>query len=253
MYKMLEIDLGLSQQDLKTIIPIMGALIGFIIFWFTQKSEKLKQKLIDKYGEDQGSAKLIIYTKFLGGFTMGVLPVTAFLIAFPETSILDLGLGFREDTLMTTIVWSVGLIALIVPLVALSARKPENLVNYPQIRAKVWDRKMVINNFAAWAAYLFGYEFLFRGVLLFPLVATIGLWPAIAINIAIYSGTHIPKGATETIGAIPLSIVLCLLSVQTGTIWIAFFLHVAMAWTNTTVALRYHPEMNYQKKIKTLV
>ena len=125
-----------------------------------------------------------------------------------------------------------------------------NLINYPQIRAGEWDLKMVIGNLSAWAFYLLGYEFLFRGLLLFPLVAEIGLWPAIAINIGLYSATHIPKGLSETIGAIPLSIVLCLLSVQTGTIWIAFFVHLAIAWTNTSVALKHNPDMRFVKNRK---
>jgi membrane protease YdiL (CAAX protease family) len=94
---------------------------------------------------------------------------------------------------------------------------------------------------------LFGYEFLFRGVLLFPLVEAIGLWPAIAVNIAIYSATHIPKGLTETIGAIPLAIVLCLIGVQTGNIWVAVFVHIAMAWTNTLITFKKHPDMHFVK------
>ena len=30
---------------------------------------------------------------------------------------------------------------------------------------------------------------------------------------------------------------------MSGNIWIAFFAHVAMAWTNTTVSLKHHPDM----------
>ncbi len=247
MNELLNTDLSFSRQDLRVFIPVVGALIGFIIFWFAWQSDKLKQKLLDKYGADRGSAKLVIYTKFLGGFSMGVLPAAAYLIAFPETTLSDLGIGFHKETILVTVYWILGLGALMVTLMALNAKKPANLINYPQIRAKVWDRKMFVGNLAGWAAYLFGYETLFRGVLLFPLVDAIGLWPAIAVNIGLYSATHIPKGLSEAIGAIPLSIVLCLLSVSTGTIWIAVIVHIAMAWTNTTVALKHHPEMQYIK------
>lgn len=243
----LNVDLSFNYQDLRVFIPVVGALIGFMIFWFAWQSDKLKQKLIDKYGEDKGLANLVIYTKILGGFSMGVLPAVAYLIAFPETTLSELGLGLHQETLLTTALWTLGLGALMVFLMANNAKKPENLVHYPQIRAKVWDRKMFRGNLAGWAIYLFGYEFLFRGVLLFPLVEAIGLWPAIAVNIGLYSATHIPKGLTEAIGAIPLSIVLCLLSVSTGSIWIAVIVHIAMAWTNTTIALKHHPEMQYIK------
>jgi membrane protease YdiL (CAAX protease family) len=106
---------------------------------------------------------------------------------------------------------------------------------------------MVFWNLFSWAFYLLGYELFFRGILLFPLVAKIGLWPAIAVNIGLYSATHIPKGLNEAVGAIPLSVVLCLLSVSTGTIWIAFLVHVAMAWTNSLASLKFHPEMKIIK------
>jgi len=247
MYEVFDIDLSFYRQDLRVFIPVVVGLIGFIIFWFTYKSEKFRQKLLDKYGEDQASARLIIYTKFLGGFSMGVLPAVAYLIAFPETTLAQLGLGLPAETLFATIVWSVGLGAVLVFVIGNNAKKPVNLQYYPQIRARKWDRKMVIGNLAGWAAYLMGYEFLFRGVLLFPLVEQIGLWPAIAVNIGLYSATHIPKGLKETIGAIPLSIVLCILSVQTGSIWIAVIVHISIAWTNTTIALKHHPDMHIKK------
>lgn len=116
--------------------------------------------------------------------------------------------------------------------------------------ARLLPKKIVFINALGWAIYLFGYEFLFRGVLLFPLVDSIGVWPAIAVNIALYSATHIPKGLDETIGAIPLGLVLCLLTLASGTIWIAFLVHVAMAWTNSFTALKFHPEINYIKTKK---
>ena len=113
--------------------------------------------------------------------------------------------------------------------------------------AKTWTKKTIFINALGWFLYLFGYEFLFRGVLLIPLIDPLGMWPAIAINIALYSATHIPKGLDETIGAIPLGFVLCLLTISSGTIWIAFIVHVVMAWTNTFTALKFNPEMQYQR------
>lgn len=244
-----DMEFGLHRQDLRVFIPIVGGLIGFIIFWFTQNSDKVKQKFLDKYGPDKGSATFIMFTRYLGAFSMGVLPAIAFLMAFPETSLPQLGLGLHQETVVATILWAAGLSAVMIPLVWINAKKPKTLVNYPQIRAKEWDSKMIAGNLASWAAYLLGYETLFRGLLLFPLVEEIGLWPAIAVNVGMYSATHIPKGPAEAIGAIPLSIVFCLLCVATGTIWIAFLVHIAIAWTNTLTALKHNPDMKMVRKI----
>lgn len=246
-------DITFYHADLKVFIPIVGGLAGFAIFWFTQNSEKLKASFIKKYGHDIGYAKFVIYTRYLGAFSIGILPFFAFVVAFPETTLSELGLGIQKETILSAVLWSLGLMAIIVPLTAISARKPENLINYPQIRAKEWNRRMISGNLLAWAVYLLGYEFLFRGVLLFPLVEGIGLWPAIAVNIGMYSGTHIPKGLKETLAAIPFSVVLCLLTIHTGSIWIAYFVHVAMAWTNSLTSLKLNPEMKIVKKQNNVV
>ena len=178
---------------------------------------------------------------------MGIFPTIICLFYLPGITLEKLGLTFINETSLFSLLWILALSVLIIPLVYFSAKKPKNLLNYPQIRAKVWTKKMLFINAFGWFLYLFGYEFLFRGVLLIPLIEPLGMWPAIAINISLYSATHIPKGLDETIGAIPLGFILCLLTISSGTIWIAFIVHVVMAWTNTFTALKFHPEMQFQK------
>lgn len=174
------------------------------------------------------------------------MPLVSCLILIPQYSWSFYALTFRADTSLFSLIWIVAISAILIPVASLSARKPKNLVNYPQIRAKVWTNKTVMINIIGWSLYLLGYELLFRGVLLMPLAEQLGIWPAISINIALYSATHIPKGLEETLGAIPLGILLCLLTLASGTIWIAFFAHLAMALTNCFTALKFHPEFHYK-------
>jgi membrane protease YdiL (CAAX protease family) len=228
-------------------LPILLTLVFFSIYWFVSKSEKIKNNFYSKYDFDTASVKHIFFTKYFGFLSMGVIPTIICLVYLPEISLKKLGFSFISDTFLFTITWIVGLSILVIPLIYFSAKNPKNLVNYPQIRAKIWTKKTIFINALGWFLYLFGYEFLFRGVLLIPLIEPLGMWPAIAINIALYSATHIPKGLDETIGAIPLGFVLCLLTISSGTIWIAFIVHVVMAWTNTFTALKFNPEMQYQK------
>jgi membrane protease YdiL (CAAX protease family) len=182
----------------------------------------------------------------MGFLLMGVMPFIICFICIPDASFSYFGLTFRADTSLFSIMWIGILSAVVAPMAYFSAQKPKNLENYPQIRAKIWTRKTVFINALGWAIYLFGYELLFRGTLLFPLVDSIGVWPAIAVNIALYSATHIPKGLEETLGAIPLGLVLCILTLLSGTIWIAFIVHVIIAWTNSFTALHFHPEIHYR-------
>jgi membrane protease YdiL (CAAX protease family) len=245
MIQTLAIDLAWRDGDTNTFLPIFLSLISFEIYWFTHKSDKVKAFFYKKYGFDQASANHITFLRVVGFVTMGLVTGVLCLIFMPEYSLTDFGLTYNAQTALFTFFWTTVLILLVIPVTYFSARKTKNLVNYPQIRARIWTRKIVFMNVAGWVIYIFGYEFLFRGVLLLPLVEHLGVWTAVAINIALYSATHIPKGFNETIGAILLGFVLCLLTIVSGTIWIAFFVHLTIALTNSFTALKYHTEMQY--------
>lgn len=250
MYHHFHLNWSWTASDTRIFVPIVSALVFFVIYWFTAQSKKIKDRFYAKYEFDEASTRHIFFTKYFGFIAMGIAPTIVCLIMVPEISLADYGLTVIPETTFFSIVWTLGIGAIVVPLAYISARKPKNLVNYPQIRAKIWTRKTYVLNLLGWALYLFGYEFLFRGILFVPLVEPLGIWPAIAINIALYSATHIPKGLDETIGAIPLGLGLCLLTQMSGTIWIAFLVHVAMAWTNSLTALKFHPEIHYRKNGK---
>ena len=241
------IDWTWTALDFKICLPILLTLVFFSIYWFTSKSKKIRKRFYNKYDHDQASLKHIFFTKYFGFFSMGVFPTIICFFYLPDLTLADLGLTLIYETSLFSLLWILGLSILIVPLVYFSAKNPKNLINYPQIRAKVWTKKMIFINALGWFLYLFGYEFLFRGVLLIPLIEPLGMWPAIAINIALYSATHIPKGLDETFGAIPLGFVLCLLTLSSGTIWIAFIVHLVIGWTNSFTALKFHPDMQLQK------
>ena len=250
MYSYLEMNLKWNPADMQVIVPILCALVFFVAYWFTAQSEKFKSYFYKKYDFDNASANHIFFTKCAGFVLMGILPTIACFALIGDMTFAGLGLTFYSSTAFFTLVWTLGLCALVVPIAYVSAKKPKNLVNYPQIRAKVWTKRIYCINLIGWALYLFGYELLFRGVLFMPLIEPLGIWTAIAINVALYSATHIPKGLEETIGAIPLGAVLCLLTYASGTIWIAVIVHIAMAWANCLTALKHHPEIHYRPNEK---
>lgn len=243
-----QLDFSWKTSDLASFLPIILALAFFSLYWFVSKSERIKLLFTTKYERDAALFNHLFFTKIIGFVSMGIFPVIICLLWFKGTNLSDYGISFDSQTFIFSLVWTVGLSILVIPIAYFSAKKPKNLVNYPQARSKVWTKKMMLLEALAWFLYLFGYELLFRGVLLFPVVDAIGIWPAIAVNVALYSATHIPKGLDETIGAIPLGFVLCILSLMSGNIIIAFVVHVVMAWTNTFTALHYNPEMNYATK-----
>lgn len=231
MIQTLYIDLSWQARDKDTFLPIFLALLSFEFYWFTAKSRKIKDYFYKKYNFDQASANHITSLRIFGFVSIGLVTGILSLIFIPDYSLADYGLIYKPETVVFSVFWAVGLIMLIIPLAYFNAKKPRNLVKYPEIRAKIWNRKIVVMNAMGWAMYLFAYEFLFRGVLLFPLAKHLGAWTAVAINIAMYSANHIAKGSDETFGAIMLGFVLCLLALKSGTIWTAYFVHITLALT----------------------
>jgi membrane protease YdiL (CAAX protease family) len=245
-----ELDFSWHQKDIYTFLPILLSIIFFVIYWFTSKSQNLKSLFFKNAHYDRATVNHVTFNRIIGFVSLGILPAIFCLIFLPGYTLADYGLTFRTDTALFTLGWTVGLSIFVIPMTYLSAQKTKNLINYPMIRAKIWTNKTIIINILGWILYLFGYEFLFRGILLFPIAEHIGIWPAIAINIALYSATHIPKGLDETIGAMLIGLVLCLLTLTSGTIWIAFLVHVIIALTNSFTAFKFHPEMKYIKSEK---
>lgn len=241
-------DYTFHPENLVPFLTIILSTFFFSAYWFIFASEKIKKYFHNKYSGDIGTIKHVLFTKYAGFTIMGVIPAITFMFIAPQYSLSDFGLSFSKGTNLITLYWCLGLCIPIIMMNYFNSRREKTFSMYPQIRAKEWDRKLILKYSLGWCAYLFGYEFLFRGILFIPLVDSLGVWTAIAINIALYSATHIPKGLDETVGAAPLGLVLCLITLQTGTIWVAFIVHVALALSNSLTALKFHPEFKIVPK-----
>ncbi|MDP5169010.1 MAG: CPBP family intramembrane metalloprotease [Bacteroidia bacterium] len=240
----MNISLAWNPDFLPPVLGISVALLGFIIYWFIADSGWLRSYLEKKYGERGLDIIRPLTQKYLGVIWMGIVPTIVMLSVLPYTwheyAVQAGDLGF-------TAAWSIGLSAALVLMNWFAARRPETLAYYPQVRAKIWTKKLLFHNSLAWILYLLAYEFLFRGLLLFSCLYVLDPWVAISINIALYSATHLPKGFTESLVTIPFGIGMCLLTIYSGGIWIAWIAHVAVALSNDYVALRFNPEMKVVK------
>jgi membrane protease YdiL (CAAX protease family) len=101
---------------------------------------------------------------------------------------------------------------------------------------------------SSWVAFLIAYEFMFRGFLLFSSVTVLNPAAAIGLNVAIYALAHFYKGPLEVVGAIPLGIILCYLTLHTGNIWSAVIIHSTMALSHEWFSLKAHPQMKLVRK-----
>ena len=191
------------------------------------------------------NSRKILFQRLFGAFVFGVLPSVLFLI-FSARPMNEVGLTdyIPNRTLFLTLVAAV----IIIPMNYFNAKQPLNLDTYPQIRVREWTFSLVVLSSLSWIVYLFAYELLFRGVLFFSSLDIMGFWPSAILNAGIYSLVHIPKGAKESLGAIPMGIFLCYLVYATGSFWVAFFIHILLALTNEWFSLYHHPSISVNFK-----
>lgn len=214
---------------MNAILSISALTFGFICYHFLTQAPALRLFFEKKWGVEKSKIYWIYFQRLAGVFFYGVVP--GIFVFTQSIDFQEVGISFQNFP--ASLAWIAGLGAVVVLMNYFAARTPDNLAMYPQIRVPApWSRGLILGSALTWAAYLLAYEFLFRGYLLFTCFDEMGKWLAITVNVALYALVHVPKGWKETVGAIPLGLVLCLLTLQTGTIWIAFGVHVAMAWSS---------------------
>jgi membrane protease YdiL (CAAX protease family) len=238
-------EMSWQQNDIYAVLPVLLTCFFFTLYWFISQSGRIRRKFYDSNDPDEATVYHISFNRVAGFVLMGIFPLLICLILLPGYTIADFGLKLPPDNYAFTALTVILLSLIMIPIVSLTAKRPQIQGYHPQIRARIWTRKTALVDALTWALYLLGYETLFRGVLLFPLAEALGVWVAIAINIALYSAAHIPHGKAETIAAVPFGLVLCILTLYSGTIWIAFLAHLVNALTVSFSAMKYNPEMRY--------
>ncbi|MCF8378541.1 MAG: CPBP family intramembrane metalloprotease [Bacteroidales bacterium] len=223
-----------TPEHLGFTIAVLVSTLGFVFYHFYNERQR------DRFAK--GSLKQVLIQRLSGVFIFGFLPALLLIIVKSGGEISSF-IGKASSNILIPL----GILtALLIPVSFYNAKGEENLSMYPQIREENWNFSLLVVSALSWIAYLFAYEFLFRGIFLSSSLNFLGLWPAIILNVGIYSLVHIPKGIKEAFWSIVLGVIMCLLVIQTGSFWIAFFIHVVLALSNEWFSLRAHPDIHFK-------
>ena len=225
-------------------LAIISVTAAFLAWWVTGKSPALSAFLCNAYGRESGLARQIYMKRTVGMLGFGMLPLVLMYVFYGRSGA-DYGLALRFPPAFWY--WAIGLSAVLAALSIKNAGHPEHLEQYPEIRTRVWSKSLLAGSMLSWMGYLLAYEVMFRGVLLFSCSRAWDVPTAVIINTVIYSLTHLPKSLKEGIGAIPLGILMCYITLQTGAIWAAVLAHWTLSLVNEWYSLKYHPEIALQK------
>jgi len=177
---------------------------------------------------------------FLSVFVLGLaVPLAAvFLLAAEPAEILG-GLGLRAGR------WKLGLIlsAAALPvgwiLGKIGSSDPVMRAFYPFSKKAMTDQPTFIC-YEAWyfLFYYTAWEFIYRGVLFFPLAASAGLLPALAVSTAASTLFHIGHPETEIFAALGGGFIFGLIAWQTGSFLYLIFIHAALGIMTDTHLFR---------------
>jgi len=232
--------MNLSKEFL-AIAAVFSVILLFLLYYYTADRKIIGKRVIRPvFPSISEPVTSFLSYKLSGILFTGVIPVILFLwilkltpsrvgfIAGRTSSYCYLILVLLLDTLVISYY---------------SSKSPQIRARSPELRMKDWYPRHVILSAGAWVIYLLGYEFLFRGVLWFICIDAFGFWPALAVNVVLYSLVHLPQGIRMAIGTIPVGILFCLLASLTGSFLPAFIIHSFIAVSTEIFSLYHEPEV----------
>jgi|WetSurMetagenome_2_1015567.scaffolds.fasta_scaffold277727_2 uncharacterized protein len=227
-----------------TVVSLICLILGFLVCTFLPENGYIRNHLMGGSFDRDDNTRFILFQRILGTFFFGFIPFMSILVT--GNKLTDYGLNTMNPVFSIFSGLSIGAILILINF--LNRRDVLNLSMYPVIRKKEWTLSLVYLSALSWLIYLFSYEFLFRGYLLFSMVQEFGIWNGVAVNVVLYSLVHVPKGWKEAAGALPLGFVLCIVCLHAGNIWPAFIAHTCLALSNEWFALAIHPTLYLIKR-----
>ena len=231
------------------LIAIISVLLLFSLYFYTVKRKIVLNTLLKPlFPSGTNEIYEFLSEKLSGILFTGIIPYFIFILilnVLPKTIGFTAGRTFHFWYLML-------LLVLLITLISFFSSKRKSVQDIsPELKLKDWYPRHLVLSASVWLCYLFGYEFLLRGVLWFLCRAAFGFWPAMIINLFLYSLVHLPKGRLIAMSAIPAGVVLCLLSELTGSFFPAFLIHSSIAVMIEEFSLYHNPELHFHLKERT--
>jgi membrane protease YdiL (CAAX protease family) len=223
-------------------IAVFSVPFMFCLYYYFAK-QKIFLNLLIRPLFPSGSIKTneFISYKLTGILFTGIIPFIVFILilkVIPSTIGLVIGRTFQFWYLLVILIFFTAFVSFKLS----KSRKVQEMS--PELKIENWFPRHIVLSVSAWLFYILGYEFLFRGVLWFLCSEAFGFWPAMLINLLLYSLVHLPQGRLVATGTLPIGIILCLLSQLTGSFIPAFLIHSLIAVLTDLFSLYHNPEVH---------
>lgn len=234
----------INTTDFNTSIVILSTVIFYYIYYYF-KTSNLPERLCTLIYQPAQKLVVVFMVKKISGFLiLGLIPGILYFIFFNK----DFEkFGFSIEHFSNNLYVIATLIAVITAILFLNQKINEHN-NTLQIKLTEWNILLFLVNVIGWIIYLVGYEFLFRGILLFECYNSFGFWPAVAINVTIYSAIHMVNGKAQAIGALIFGGIACYLTLSLGSLLIPILMHILLSIISDYFSIRYNVGLNFIKQ-----
>jgi len=225
-------------------VVILSTVIVYYFYFFFIDSELPEKFCAGILQPTKKEIVLFLIKKCSGFLILGLIPAMLYYF-FLDKNFEKFGLSVKQFSSNLILILSLIIVITVVLFINQKSNKQQNSL---QINLSEWSFSYFLINAPGWIIYLVGYEFLFRGILLFECCKSFGFWPAIAINVAVYSAIHLVNGKDQTFGALLFGSIACYLTLSCGTILIPIFMHVSLSVFSDYFSIRYNEGLSFVKQ-----
>ncbi len=231
-------------DDFPISVVILSTVIIYYLYYYFITSD-LPEKYCRKISQPvQKEIVLFLIKKFSGFLILGFFPgLIYYYFLNPDFEVFGFSVAHFRNNFFVIL----SLITIITFILFINQRINRNN-NSLQINVSEWNFFLFVINATGWIIYLIGYEFLFRGILLFECYNSFGFWPAITINVAIYSAIHLIYGKAQTFGSIVFGGVASYLTLTCGTLLIPIIMHVSVSLVSDYFSIRFNENLSFVKQ-----
>jgi membrane protease YdiL (CAAX protease family) len=222
----------LSPTRLGVLLPFLAVALTALVTGLHHR--RLKARLGDEMG------MWLYFALFF--LLLAALPAGILCVAQRDPGRVLAAVGLREGNWR----WGLPILALALPLAALisvfASKSPAMKEHYPFSKAACSsDGRFLAYELGYIVLYYTAWEFLYRGLLFFPLVDSLGFVAAASISTALSVLHHIGQPDSETAGALAGGYLLCAVAFLTNSIVYSIAIHATLGVSNDLfIYLRYH-------------
>jgi uncharacterized protein len=241
----------INKLDKKVIIIFLSVAVFQTISWYYTSRTFFKLNLYNYFRDFERVELIEFYYWFIGDFiSFFLLPALIIKLWFKEKISRDYGV--KRGDVKAGVITALFFFLIMLPFLWVVTSFPAFERVYPHIHSARENWTIFIIYEAGLLLYMFAWEFIWRGYMLFGLREKFGNY-AIFIQTIPFVILHNGKPAAETLGAIIAGIALGVLAFRTGSMIYGFIIHGSVMFTIDLISVLRYKTGEYGTGINSLI